>query len=237
MSNKKTVYWSVDDAKNTGNNWNVLYEDLESVYKSLVKNKNNENGSNFFQCPSFINNTKNIFVFKNPLHSKFKIQDDNVVATSKTHIKSTIEHDASIKNNLLMVYGLHFYFFSEEDLEMSISSPYFQKTDYLQYGAVVPGSFNIGSWFRRIDFEINLWDNVKEIEIKEGEPLAYFSFKTKKRVQLKRFTMNDTLYNIRTTIGNSTLWEPNVSLEKRYKRFKNSKTKELVLREIKKNLL
>jgi hypothetical protein len=249
MPRKKIVYWSPQDKDVENNkNWNILYDDISSLYETLNKEKNKSVSNNFFRCPSFINKTKNIFVVNNPLHSKFKIENNQqngselnlnstLVPISKSYISSKIIHQPSIKNSALIQYGISFFFFSEEDLEVSLSSPFFQKTDYLQYGSVVPGTVNIGSWFRRINLELNLWNNVTEIEIKKDEPLAYFSFSENVQIELKRFYMSDKLYEISSTLSDSGLWEPGVSLKKRYERFKKSRTNELVLKEIKKNLL
>lgn len=250
MSKRKTVYWAPQDNNGLQNkNWNILYEDFQSVYNVLKSNKNDDSPHNFFKCPSVINATKNVFVLNNPLHTKIKIEHKHIhpfaepgmnitaVPLSKSYIGSSIVHEPSIKENTLVQYGLYFYFFAEEDLEMSMSSPFFQKADYTKYGAIVPGSLNIGSWFRRINIEFNLWNNVDELEIKEGEPLVYFSFPSDVNIKLQRFNMTEKLYHIAKTLGESSEWEPGVSLKKRYQRFKNSRTNELVLKEIKNNLL
>jgi hypothetical protein len=235
MTKTKTIYWAIDDSADSKVSWNMLYEDPENLYDLLKNNQNKKENNNFFRCPSFINFAKNVFVLKNPLNSSFKISNGQVFPTSETYINSKISHNPSINNNTLFIYGLHLYFFSENKIDMSISSPFFQKADHLQYGAIVPGKINIGSWFRRVNLEFNLWDNIDEIKIKEGEPIAYFQFQTEQKVILKRFVMNDLLYKIAESTGSSSIWEPRVSLQKRYQRFINSKTDLLVLKEIEKN--
>lgn len=235
MSRKKIVYWSAD-TQNNNKNWNILYPDLKSLYDTLKENENTDLSNGFFKCPSFINKAKNIFVVNNPLHSEFLIENEQIIPRSITHLNANIFHQGTIKNNFLVQYGLYFYFFAEEDLEMSLTSPFFQKAPHLQYGAVVPGGFNIGSWFRRTGLEFNLWENINELKIKEGEPVAYYSFAENTNIELRRFSMSNSLYEIEATNSSSSIWEPNVSLKKRYQRFKASRTNDLVLREIKKNL-
>lgn len=250
MSRKKIVYWAPQDSNGVQpTNWNILYEDFQSVYDVLKNNKDDSNMASLFKCPSFINKTKNTFVFNNPLHTKIKIEHINndsitgpttntlIIPLSNSYIESSIVHEPSIKNNILVEYGLYFYFFAEESLEMSICSPFFQKTDYLNYGAIVPGNFDIGSWFRKVNVEFNLWNGVSELELKEGEPLLYFCFPSNTNITFQRFSMTEKLYNISNTVASSSGWEPGVSLAKRYQRFKNSRTNELVLKEIKNNLL
>lgn len=234
MSDKKIVYWAPDCLQNNIN-WNILYPDLKNLYDTLAQEKSQSNG--FFRCPSFIKKTKNIFVVKNPIHSKFIVENNLLTPISKSCINSNITHEESIKNNILIDYGIHLYFFSEYDIELSITSPFFEKADHLKYGAVVPGQFNISSWFRRVNIEFNLWNGNNELEIKENESILYCHFEESSNIELRRFTMNKSLYDIAESIHTSSFWEPNVSLKKRYQRFKNSRTNELVLKEIKNNIL
>lgn len=234
MSKSNIVYWASHDSEI--HNWNILYDDMKSLYNTLKEKKDKESSKTFFECPAFIDKTKNIFVLNNPIHSKFSIENKKVSPLSKSHIHSEIFHEDGIINNNILHYGLTLYFFAEEELEMSLSSPFFQKAEYLNYGSIIPGKFNIGSWFRKIDIEINLWEQTKIIEIKEEEPLAYFQFETHKPVKFQRFTMNENLYKIANTCGDSGKWYSKVPLAKRYKKFNDSGTKKLVLSEIKKNI-
>ena len=52
---------------------------------------------------------------------------------------------------------------------------------HMQYGAVTPGQFNIGKWFRPIQTEINLWENINTFSINKDEPLAFINFLTSKK--------------------------------------------------------
>jgi len=237
MSKKRTVYWSCKNEENY-RNWNILYEEPKSLFQHLRLNqtKNKENTNIFFKCPAFINATKNIYFFVNPLHSKLEIKNNQIFTSSKTYMSSYFDHDKSIEENTLLVYGMEFYFFCEESLNMTMTSPFFSNSPHLQYGSLVPGELNIGKWFRKINLEFNLWKGVNELEILEGEPIVYFNFETDDKIVLQRFNMSKTLSEIAQTMASSTSWEPKVSLTKRYQRFLKSKTNNLVLKEIKENV-
>jgi len=237
MKNSIDVYFSVEDALNTEKNWNLLYEDPESIYKDVSLNMVKDSVNSFMRCPAFKKVSKNTFVVKNPIRSHFSITDGLITPLSKSYMSIENTNHPSLENNLLVRYGIHFYFFCEEPLNASFTSPYFHRCGYLQYGAMVPGEFDIGRWFRPIHPEINLWENVNELVIEKEEPVFYVSFETDKNVNLKRFTMNSTLDRIAKTCGTSSSWEPFAKISDRYKRFVKSRTDKIVMREIKRNMI
>ena len=73
--------------------------------------------------------------------------------------------------------------------------------------------------------------------LEKNEPLAYVSFNTDKKVELVRFRMNLDLKTFCQSSANSSKWEPNIPLVERYERFKRTRMKQVVLKEIKQKLL
>lgn len=237
MPNKKEsiVYWSpVFFDPNT--DWNMMYYDLTSLYESYRSDRSiDEKENNFFFCPAFQNVAQKTFVIKNPIHSSFEIKNGEVEVKSKNFIHPEMAHQPCISNNTLLTYGLRYIFFSETDINMTITSPYFTQSKHLQYGSLVPGKLNIGSWFRVLNLEFNLWSN--KFEIDKDEAIAYVSFDTDSNVKLKRFEMSPLLHKYAASCGSSSKWESFVPLSERYKRFKQTRTNKLVLKEIKENLV
>lgn len=232
------VYWSPFNYQENNFDWNILYEDPVNCYEDLLQNNNlKSNNNNFFLCPAFKNLMKNTFVIKNPIESEFDIIENKIFIKSNNYINSEIIHQPSIKNNILLDYGISHLFFSEQELEILRTPPYFHNVQNRNTGSVVPGKFNCGSWFRPIRNEFNIWDNVTTIKILENEPISYITFITDKRVVLKRFSLNKKLMDIAKTCSTSSDWEKKVPLVKRYNRFKNTKTNKIVINEIKKNLV
>lgn len=235
MSKSIDVYWSSysDDEKY---DWSILYETPESVYRNISQNIVKENiDVSFFRCPAFKKNSTSTFVIKNPMTSSYNFLN-NSISYNNVGIFAEIVRPPAIKNNIMFKYSFPHVFFSEEDLEITFSAPYFHKANHLQYGAVVPGTYNISSWIRPIQFEINLWEGVNNFIIEENEPIAYVSFLTHKKINLKRFKITNNLKKIIDTCSKGGDWEPNVSILKRYSRFKKSQTKDFVIKEIKNNL-
>jgi hypothetical protein len=235
MSETCTVYWApVFDEQN----WNMLYPDLTNLYDQIRPYKTSTKSGNFFYCPSFTSLAENTFVLENPIAGSYKIINNQVVSRDNTSsITAWTQHAPSMEGCNMLTYGMKWIFFSEDDVELTLVSPFFGNADHLQYGNVMPGKLNISKWFRSISLEYNLHKGVNEFNVKNGESLAYIVFNTNKKVSLQRFEMNDKLHSYRLSTGMSTVWEPWAPLVARYNRFVASRTNKLVLNEIKKNLI
>ena len=243
MSNKTTnVYWAPmfsDNPTTLEINWGILYPDPKSLYDELrPRMTDSEPRKNMFYCPAFKNLTSNTFVVKNPMKADFKICEDKIISRTKNFITPTLSHPPSIKDSILMHYAVRMILFAEDDdINMSLTSPFFDTPNHLKYGNICPGKFSISNWFRSVNAEFNLKPGIDEIIIEKDEPLFYLNFDTDKKVNLIRFDMNHYLQNLSYTCGRSSDWESWIPLVDRYKRFRESRMRQSALREIKKNLV
>jgi hypothetical protein len=236
------IYWSPDYSKDTSNeNWNILYSEPVQLYKELNDKReiSTPAKSNILSCPASSTRFKNIYIFKNTLTTHYLFKNGEPVPQSKNYINMSIVRPPSIKNNLMVALRMNWVFFTEEDsLTMHLNPPYFNKYLYSDYGVLCSGGFDIGKWFRPIALEFNLWDNVKEFKILDEEPLFYVEFISDRPVILKRFYMSDELRSFSNSgaLAVKTMgeWLP---LKKRYEQFKRTKSKEIILKEIKNNLI
>jgi hypothetical protein len=241
MSKENIVYWA-PAFNDTHVDWNMLYSNPTSLYDYLRPNLDSTTNkqNNFFYCPAFKDFTKNTFVLENPIETHFVYRDDKtILAKSKNYISTDIIHSPSLTNNLVVTYGLQWVFFSEQDIDISVTSPYFTPSNYSKYAALIPGKYKINNWFRTVNIELNLWENNKELHVLKDEPIAYVNFHTNNNdpVILKRFDMTPKLHTYTASCGRANSWESWIPLVDRYKRFKQSRTNELVLKEIKNNLI
>ena len=243
MINKKIkIYWAPYTTSDKMD-WSILHYDPENLFKRFKKNLNkesvNKEGGNLINCPSVRNFTKKIFAFKNTLESHFKFSENNeITALSKNHIHASIVHEPNFKNCRLVVYHVPVIFFSEEDVNMTITSPFFSNCEHLKYGSVVPGKINISKWFRNMNVEFNLWENVNELKINKNEDLFYANFECEASdIELVRFDMNTRLIKIAETTGKSSSWEKLIPLKERYERFKKARLNKIVIKEIEKNIV
>jgi hypothetical protein len=238
MSQKKIVYWApvfFDDEKD----WNLFYYDLESLYDYHRPDANKESGSNnYFYCPAFKNLARNTFVIKNPIHTHYVFEDGVAKVKSRNHVMIEKQHDPSVKNSLLIMYGMQFVFFSEEDIIAKLTSPFFNDSPYLKNCSLVPGQLNIKKWFRNLNLEFQIWPGKNEMVFEKDEVIAYVNFECgEDEIVLKRFQMNKRLHELMATCSSAVSWESFVPLYERYQRFMKTRTNVLVLNEIKKNLV
>jgi hypothetical protein len=264
MNNTTKVYWAPVhfNLSLPPKDWNMLYYDPESLLSNLNKNrkiiKKNDvppklkvndpfstkslmdpQSSNFFSCPAFTSLSKNVFILENPISTSLIIDENKTIKyRSEDYVKSWIAHPESINNNTLFVYDLQWVFFTEDDsLNMKLTSPYFSNSQHMKYASVVPGQFDIGKWFRNVGLEYNLWNGIREFEVKKGEHLAYVEFQTEKKVELVRFKLNLELKTYLESTSSSSGWEKKIPLKDRYERFRRTRMKDLILKQIKNNIV
>lgn len=238
------VYWApavfADPKTLFSQEWELLYPEPSTVYSELNNKKINSEGlkTSFFVCPSVKNNFKNTYVFNNVLESEYNYIGRDISPISKNFLSYETDRPQAITSGPLINLGLRYVFFADSDLEAHFTSPYFHKAEYLKYGSLVPGSYNIGSWFRQFNFELQMWENEGNFIVKENEPIFYVNFKTNKKIKLHRFKYTDILNHYAMMCATSPInIKSNIPLVDRYKMFKNARANELILKEIKKNLI
>ena len=232
---KKIVYWAPWFVPQEIHHWNMLFIEPQKLLNKVVddiKNIDDDRLKGMIRCPAFSNVGKNTFYVENPMATEFNIVDGEI-----QYVGENFYHCTLSKGQNTFKYGLSYIFFSEDDLEIMMTSPYFSEVDYTKYAKLVPGKFNISKWFRPINLEMLLCNKKNYFKMTEHEHMVYFSFLTDDKVELKRFELNDTLRKISETCSSVTSWWSNVPLVNRYERFLKTKTNKLVMKEIKKQLI
>ncbi len=237
------IYWSpYFGGQSNEIDWSMLYDGemltlYDTMRKNMTHNENENRFNNVFYCPAFKNLTSNIAILKNTLHSKFKIENNTATAVSNSSIFGHIHRPPSINNRLHFKYGMGWIFFSEANVELTLSSPYLDSSDYMNSGSLVPGKFNISRWFRPVNMEFILREGVNEFELKKNEHLGYVNFNTSKHLKFTKFEMNQKLHSYANACSRANEWEKWIPLAERYARFKQSQASKLILTEIKKNIM
>ena len=232
---KKIVYWAPWFAPVGVHHWNMLFIEPKKLLNKVIEETKNINDSrlkDMLRCPAFSNLSKNTFYIENPIETEFNIVDGELKYSGDNFYHCKI---SSGKNTI--TYGLPYIFFCEDDLEILMTSPHFSETTHTNYASLVPGRYNISKWFRPMNLEMFLLGNKNYFKMKEYEHMAYFTFLTDDKVELKRFNLSEDLRKISETCSTVSDWWKNVPLLKRYDRFLKTKTNKLVMKEIKKQLL
>ena len=244
-SNEVVVYWCPWWAPEAGVNLDLVYQDPVSIYKDFISRSDSERPyANFINCPAVSEKFKRTFMVRNTAETALRcdVDENNEIKITFLNERTTntaagITHQATLKDNILFEYHMAYALFSEESLTLATSSPYFHKAPHMQYGAIVPGSFDIGKWYRPIISEFNLWEGNNKFHIQAYEPLMYWEFFTNKKVILKRYERTQKLYDITSSIVNFKLVKRGSNMLSRYKRFDESALRAIILKEIKNNLV
>lgn len=242
------VFWSPAHSVGVQYNFSHLYPAPKSLYEESFEQKADlkENKDDFFRCPAVSNKMKRTFVFRS-------VTDTHVKVFGKEHIEywvaneddqrrhqtvTEILHEPTMRNRWLVNYLHPIVFFTPEDsLIASMTPPYFEQTESQKYGAIVPGEFDIGKWFRPMNFEFQLWEGVDELRVASGDALGYVQFNTDKKVVLKKFNLNNQLNKITGSLIHVSPFRRFMRLSERYKMFEQSKLKHQILREIRQELM
>lgn len=243
--NDLTVYWAVITEKDYGMDRQIMFVEPASLRKMLFnnRNKNNKSRQNFLKCPAVVDVVNNVFVWKSPKKTSVQIDVvDGMVEPNKRYENDDYfdwytEHPPTLEKNLLVTLDYHIIFFSEEEVEVLLTAPYFTNAPHLKDGAMVPGKVNIGAWFRPMNAEFNLWNGNTSISFEENEDIGYFTFLTDKKVNLQEFKMTPDLNRIAMSMVSSIMWMPHKPLRDRYDAFRRRKLKGVVLKKIKENLV
>jgi hypothetical protein len=252
MSKELVIYWApwiLRGGTSTQQDFSgpseIMFTPPTSLWSELTTQLYDQSVSrNFFQCPAVKDTLTPTYVIYNPLTSsaEVEIKDSGEVGEVRqqpgrdSQIRVTMPHAPSLTNQLLVVYNLQHIFFAEEPVLMRLTSPWFHKAPHMQYGSLIPGNYDIGRWFRPINFEYNLWDGGTKLSIEAGEPLAYVEFGTDRKIVLKRFEATEKLHTIGAEVihARSKKWK---TLGSRYELFDRSPLRKIILKEISGNLL
>ena len=232
------IYWACLD-----DNW-VRAEKPESVAKLFFKSDKHSGDTTNLDlqyCPGFKDSIKNVFAIKSIHDYSFEINDGNVV--SKLYDQSFFNnhvHIRSLEKKAFSFLANYIFFTDEKSLPMTAYEyPVFEQNNITNSCIPIQGKFDIGKWFRIIEFPFYLKNNVNEFKVEYGEIMYYIRFHTNKKINFKQFRATDLIKsyadeNVASSLFLSKNFLQGQGIEKFYGLMK---TKKLILKEIKNNLL
>lgn len=206
------------------------------VYNSVI-DQGHFSDANVHRCPAFSNSLKNTFCLKSIYDYTFEVKDNSI--WSKDYDQNFYDRHVLVRSMKDRVFSFqqYFTFFTEEDSLLMTGNlqPFLELNDINDRCLVIPGTFDIGKWFRNIEFSFHLKSNFSEFKITEGETYSYVKFHTEEKVNLIQYRHSEKLASIlreQMYVRNNT---PRLrNLVAYYKMFK---TKKIILEEIKKNIV
>lgn len=243
--NEITIYWSPAAYVADKESWALAYAEPVNLINEYRQNKNLQNGpSNFFACPAVNDMFKNIYVVRQQFDDKIIISDidkyfeDNEKINGGSLLSAFMPRKSSLNDYFNIQYNMCWTFFADEPVIARFTSPYFPSHAPAKGALLMCGEFDIGSWYRTFNLDYHIPLDTKEMVFNQNDPLFYIEFKTDKKVVLKRYMQSDTLFNIgREMVNSPSNYGRFKSLKEKYLMSKKAKMPEIILSEIKKNLI
>ncbi len=230
-----TIYWACMEKE-----WMRASEPekvSKNFYNKKIFNKDLPN-THLNYCPAFNKYLNNLYAVKSIYDYSFILENDT--CTSSMHDQQFYNDHVILRSVEKKFFSFlnHYIFFTEEkSLEITAYEyPIFEENEITKRCIPVPGKYDIGKWFRPLEFPFLLKNDFNEFSVNYLDVLYYLRFHTKKNIKFKQFIMSDKLNQYKdssiliTRNKNSRF----VELDNFYKMFK---TKNLILKEIKNNLV
>lgn len=226
-------------AYNYENHLTVMYADEpQPLFQRIAKNS--EFGRKIIlQCPAITDYYKNIFTINSPF--------DYEITWTGERLESSLYNQEFFEKNIIDrgmmgkgVFSLKFpplFLLAEEPLLASFSHPSFEDSDISKKLMQIGGQFDIGRHFRKIEYPF-VFKEPSTVGINKGDVISYMKLYTDEKIQFKRFVMTPYMRDV--TAGLLTehrrFRAKNHPLSYFYNAVEKYKIKNVLLKEIKKNL-
>jgi hypothetical protein len=140
-------------------------------------------------CPVFNETLKNTYAVKSIYDYTFRIENGRPV--SSDHGQRFFDEHLIVRsvNKKFFSYQNRYIFFTDEDSLMmsAYQHPIFEENEISKRCMIIPGSFDIGKYFRNLEFSFILKKEFNEFTVKTEDVLYYLTFHTKEKIEFKQF--------------------------------------------------
>ena len=180
------------------NQWAETVEQTVDLPTSLIKDvTSTRKNTVFLKCPAHTDFLKNTFVFKSPIDISLHIDvSDNVAKIWSNNLDQRIFEKLidgrfltkeESGNNQHPIIGIDFlnYFTADASTLLTVTPAYFHYNDFTNKTTIIPGEFDISKWSRPIECVFEVKQNIESIEIKKGDAICYFKFRSLSDIPIK----------------------------------------------------
>lgn len=135
----------------------------------------------YFPCPAFTDYFKNVYVIRSgfDITMEFDVVNGQII-TEKMENQGFYEeffHNRfSDKDGYMFTLPPYIIFYSKKSVMMESLPMFLDHSSLSENLRPLPGTFNIGKWFRSVDFTFEIVDITKKIVIRRGDPLFCVRF-------------------------------------------------------------
>ncbi len=207
-----------------------------SIYKKVFSQNVIKNTETKF-CPAVKDYFHNVYGLNSLYSYNLRCNFTDNTVTADMHGENFFKNHVMIRSmpDKLFSFIQRYSFFTEnKSLLMSLEHPFFEQNEVTKRSIVIPGTYDIGKWFRVIDFAFHIKDDYDEFKINEDDIFYYIRFHTTEKINFVQYKFTEKLRNYHK---DSELSKDNCPMKKLnffYDIFKNKKR---ILTEIKENVI
>jgi len=247
MKETTTIYWSsLTDLPCPSDQW--IFKDPEPVINYFLNNNTSQDRDSFFSCPAARSFFNNLFVFRSNVDDQC-IWPEGYLAGAVNKNLGPLDNfgniidiiqsrNSAVEGYIDLLYNGTFVMFADKSLKIRISSPSYPPSAPSPGAMFTSGEFDIGRWFRPATLNWFVPLQNTEFIIKQNDPLFYAQALTDNKIIFKKFMITDNIKEIAQYFRSSTSRDGrNIELEKRYKIAESHNIQEILLKQIKNNLV
>jgi hypothetical protein len=179
------VYWSY-----LGESW-LRAKQPENFSKNFYKKYKDKSVTGeverMLSCPAMQNYSKNVYAIRSMFDYEIVVEKDFSV-TSSIHDQIFFEKYFIVRDANVGLFSLvqpYIFFTDDPSLEMTWQIPPFLEQPQNYYH--IPGKYDIGKWFRSVDFSFLMKDGERVFSIKNDEIYTYVEFHTSEKINFIKF--------------------------------------------------
>lgn len=228
------VYWGCAEAE-----W-VRAQEPDPVKKTFYKSFKADPKKNLTalgRCPAFNDYLTNLYALRSIYSFEFSLTESGV--TSDLYDQKFFDTHVvvrSIPDKFFTFQQRYIFFTDAPSLLMSSGEfPIYEDNNVTQRCKTLPGTFDIGKWYRNIEFPFFLREDVDVFKIEEKEVYSYLKFHTEEKIKFIQFKVTPELIAfIEDNRGIARYTRRIFSMQDFYDGFKQ---KDKILKAIKENVL
>lgn len=170
-----TVYWHPFNKI-----FDLMLDEPTPALPSIIKNRYTANVTHFTKCPAFKDYYKNTYIVTSPMD--IEIAYDPVTTMlrispqAQDFFNAVIIHrgaQVGIKDNFLMSLGVTLTLIADKECMVEQIPATLHASNFTKRINLIGGTFDIGKWFRPLEFAFEVVDFSTPLKIKRGDPLFY----------------------------------------------------------------
>lgn len=156
------------------------------------------NLGHYKHCPAFSNYITQTYLIKSPFDIELSCENMKVRVISSSLDKTEYEKNLTVDigERPVVQMELHIGVVADQPCAVEVFGSFFNSKEQSEPYRVIPGTYDIYSWQRFLNFAFEWTNPQKNIIIKRGQPILYVRFRSKnlsEKFQMVRIEMTDEL--------------------------------------------